>query len=72
VVFDIGPLRAGGLGTPPPPLANVAPTRGVDPHALTGFEPAAALGTSEFLKLGGAFVNTCGERRCYAAGWTGP
>ena len=28
--------------------------------------------TSEFLKLGGAFVNTCGERPCYAAGWTGP
>ncbi len=72
VVFDIGPPRAGGLGTPAPPLANVPPGSGVDPHALTGFEPASALGTSEFLKLGGAFVNTCGERPCYAAGWTGP
>ena len=70
VVYDIGPRR-GDQGTPPPPVVNLAPASGQDPHALTGFEPAAALQLSEFLKQGGAFVDTCGERPCYAAGWTG-
>jgi hypothetical protein len=45
---------------------------GVDPHGITGFEVPAALQFSEFLKLDGAFVSTCGERPCYAAGWNGP
>ena len=71
VVFDIGPLR-GALGTPPPPLTNTAPEIGVDPHALTAFSTPAAAQFTEFLKIGGAFVNTCGDRPCYAAGWTGP
>ena len=71
VVFDIGPQR-GDLGTPPAPAANVPPELGVDPHALTGFELAAASQFSEFLKIGGAFVDTCGDDPCYAAGWTGP
>ncbi|MGH2799641.1 MAG: hypothetical protein ACRDM0_18685 [Thermoleophilaceae bacterium] len=70
VVYDIGPER-GDLGTPPAPVGNVPPTMGVDPHAITGREPAAAAQFSEFLKLGGAFVDTCGGRPCYAAGWTG-
>jgi hypothetical protein len=71
VVFDIGPPR-NGLGTPPPPVGNVPPEAGVDPHGLTAFEPAAAAQFSEFLKLRGAFVNTCGGAPCRAAGWTGP
>jgi hypothetical protein len=71
VVFDIGPLR-GALGTPPAPLGNVPPDEGVDPHSRTGFEPASAAQFSEFLKIDGAFVDTCGGRPCYAAGWTGP
>src|SRR5829696_813741 len=71
VVFDTGPPR-GDLGTPAPPLVDRPPASGVDPHALTGFEPAAALQFSEFLKLDGAFVDTCGPNPCYAAGWTGP
>jgi hypothetical protein len=71
VVYDIGPPR-GDQGTPPPPIGNVPPDSGRDPHALTGIEPAAALQFSEFLKLGGAFVNTCGSGPCHAAGWTGP
>jgi hypothetical protein len=71
VVFDIGPPR-GDQGTPPPPIGNVPPQAGADPHARTGFEPAAAAQFSEFLKLNGAFVNTCGDSPCYAAGWTGP
>jgi hypothetical protein len=71
VVYDIGPQR-GAEGTPPPPVRNVPLGPGVDPHARTGFEPAAAAQFSEFLKLDGAFVDTCGGRPCYAAGWTGP
>jgi hypothetical protein len=72
VVFDTGPLRAGGLGTPPAPLANTPPSAGVDPHSITLSEPSSTIQLSEFLKLDGAFVNSCGEKPCYAAGWTGP
>jgi hypothetical protein len=71
VVYDIGPPR-GDQGTPPPPIGNVPPEAGVDPHSRTGFEPAAAAQFSEFLKLNGAFLDTCGDSPCYAAGWTGP
>ena len=71
VVYDIGPPR-GADGTPPPPTGNVPPGSGADPHALTAFEPPAALQFSEFLKLDGAFVDTCGGVPCHAAGWTGP
>ena len=71
VVYDIGPQR-GELGTPPPPLANTPPSAGVDPHSITGFSVPAALQFSEFLKIGGTFIDTCGEKSCYAGGWTGP
>jgi hypothetical protein len=71
VVYDIGPPR-GTEGTPAPPARNVPPGSGVDPHGLTGFDPAAAAQFSEFLKLDGAFVDTCGGVPCRAAGWTGP
>jgi hypothetical protein len=72
VVWDIGPLRAGGVGTPPPPTANTAPRLGRDPHAVTPFEPAAAAQFLAFLRPGGAFVDVCSGRPCYSAGWTGP
>jgi hypothetical protein len=71
VVYDTGPPR-GTAGTPAPPAGNVPPPSGVDPHALTAFEPAAALQFSEFLRIGGTFVDTCGGAPCRAAGWTGP
>jgi hypothetical protein len=71
VVYDIGPLR-GDLGTPPAPLTNMPPELGVDPHSLTGFSVPAGVQFSEFLKIGGAFVDTCAGKPCYAAGWTGP
>ena len=72
VVFDIGPLRTGGLGTPASPLANIVQTRGTDPHSITATAPAAAIQFSEFLKLGGTLIDTCSGRPCYAAGWAGP
>ena len=71
VPFDIGPQR-GPLGTPAPPTASLPPGAGVDPHGITAFEVPAALQFSEFLKEGGAFVDTCGAKPCYAAGWNGP
>jgi hypothetical protein len=71
-VWDIGPLRDGGTkGTPPPPTTNTPPLAGVDPHAITAREPAASEQISDFLRLGGAFVDTCGAEPCRAAGWTG-
>jgi hypothetical protein len=69
VVWDIGPLR-GSLGTPTPPITNTAPRVGIDPHGLTGREVSAQLQFSRFID--GAFVDVCGARPCYAAGWTGP
>jgi hypothetical protein len=81
VVFDIGPLRPAGcgapgtpacLGTPAPPVANVPPELGVDPHGITAFAPPAVGQFTSFLDQDGGFVNTCGDAPCYAAGWTGP
>jgi hypothetical protein len=71
VVYDIGPLR-GNLGTPPAPLTNTPPEIGVDPHGETAFSAPAAAQFSEFLRIGGTFVDTCSGKPCYAAGWTGP
>jgi hypothetical protein len=70
VVWDIGPIRAGGLGTGPPPITNTPPRAGRDPHGLTGREPLAQLQFSRFID--GAFVDVCGALPCHAAGWTGP
>jgi hypothetical protein len=72
VVFDIGPLRAGGLGTPPAPAANLPPREGRDPHGVTPFALPAALQYFAFLQPDGAFVDSCGASPCYAAGWAGP
>jgi len=72
VVWDVGPLRAGGLGTPPPPLGNVPPRLGADPHGLTAREAAAGDQFSAFLRVGGGVVDVCAGRPCHAAGWTGP
>jgi hypothetical protein len=81
VVFDIGPLRPAGcgvagspgcLGTPAAPTTNQPPTVGVNPHAVTLLESSAIEQFVSFLAPNGAFVNNCGARPCYAAGWTGP
>jgi hypothetical protein len=69
VVWDIGPLR-GSLGTPVPPIGNLAPRIGVDPHGLTGREDSAQDQFSAFID--GSFIDVCGSKPCYAAGWTGP
>jgi hypothetical protein len=78
-IFDIGPLRPPGcsgsacLGTPPAPVTNSPPDIGVDPHPLTATELNAVFEFSDFLKVGGAFVDHCAKGTpCYAQGWTGP
>ncbi len=82
VVWDIGPLRQGGCpdpeddgtcGTPPPPVANLPPGIGVDPHDLViESEARARRQIAEWLKIGGRLIDPCGTEPCHAAGWTGP
>jgi hypothetical protein len=78
-IFDIGPLRPPGCsgsackGTPPAPASNTVPDVGVDPHPLTATELNAVFEFSDFLRIGGAFVDHCPKNTpCYAQGWTGP
>ncbi|HYP48779.1 MAG TPA: hypothetical protein VEQ61_09110, partial [Thermoleophilaceae bacterium] len=80
VVWDTGPTRPAGCGAPgaprcegtdPPPITNTAPRIGRDPHGITGRDPAAQLQFSEFARIGGAFIDTCGSDPC-RAGWAGP
>jgi hypothetical protein len=82
VLWDAGPVRDGGaLGNNPAPLVNRAPVEAVaggaandghDPHELPRATPAARAQKSEFLRVGGRVVDTCGAGTpCYSGGWTG-
>jgi hypothetical protein len=72
VVWDIGPLR-GDLGTPPPPITNMPPRIGVDPHDLViESEARVRRQIAEFLRIDGKVIDVCGAFPCHAAGWTGP
>jgi hypothetical protein len=45
----------------------------VDPHPLTATELNAVFEFSDFLKVGGGFVDHCPKGKpCYAQGWAGP
>jgi hypothetical protein len=59
-------------GSPTPPTDNTPPRAGADPHSHPRNTPAARAQKSEFLKLGGRVVDTCGVGPCYANGYTGP
>ncbi len=74
VVWDIGPLRAGGtLGTPAPPITNTPPRIGVDPHDLViESEPSVRRQIAEWLRIDGHLIDVCGSAPCHAAGWSGP
>ena len=82
VVWDIGPLRPPGCGAPgaveclgtlTPPIGNVPPREGVDPHDLViQSEARVRRQISEFLRIDGKVIDVCGSEPCHAAGWTGP
>ncbi len=79
VLWDIGPVRNAPCppgdspcGTPPPPTTNTPPQSGEDPHEWPRRSPLAQEQKSEFLKPGGAVVDVCGGKPCYAGAWTGP
>ena len=71
VVWDIGPLRPAGcgaagapecLGTLTPPIGNVPPREGVDPHDLViQSEPRIRRQISEFLRIDGKVIDVCGS-----------
>ncbi len=72
VYWDSGPMRTEAgqtVGTPPPPLGNVAPARGEDPHELPRREPEARAQKSEFLKIGGHVIDACGGQPCRSGTW---
>jgi hypothetical protein len=72
VYWDSGPLREENgeqVGTPAPPVGNVPPREGQDPHELPRREPEARLQKSEFLRVGGGVIDVCGGAPCYAGTW---
>ncbi len=60
VIWDDGP----GL-VPSPPVANLAPTSGPDPHGDVRATVAARTQKSEFLKPNGRVVDVCGGQPCH-------
>ncbi|HZR83219.1 MAG TPA: hypothetical protein VFD92_19150 [Candidatus Binatia bacterium] len=52
------------FGTPPPPVENLPPREGDDPHGKAGDVPAVLALVSEYLKTGGGLVDVCGGEPC--------
>jgi hypothetical protein len=83
VLWDAGPIRDNGaLGNNPAPIGNISPVeadaaRGIvgdghDPHGIPRATPAARAQKSEFLRVGGKVVDTCGAGTpCWSGSWTG-
>ena len=75
VMWDTGPVRTveqrrrGPIRRPRPTRRNRS---GADPHDNPRSTPSARVQKSEFLKVGGAVVDVCGGRPCFAAPYTGP
>ncbi|MDG2307495.1 MAG: hypothetical protein P8R42_23155 [Candidatus Binatia bacterium] len=51
-------------GSPAPPLENVPPREGEDPHEHPRADEQARVQKSEFLRTGGTVVNVCGDAPC--------
>jgi hypothetical protein len=58
-------------GSPTPPITNVPPSAGADPHSHPRNTAIARAQKSAFLQIDGKVVNTCGLGPCYANGYTG-
>jgi hypothetical protein len=54
-------------GAPPPPLGNIAPTEGKDPHEDPRASKQAREQMSDFLSREGRVVDVCGGKPCTAA-----
>jgi hypothetical protein len=64
--FDGSALVIWDSGEPTPPIENVAPRLGDDPHGDPRNDPAARVQKSEFLKTDGAVVDVCAGMPCLA------
>lgn len=74
VYWDTGPSRGTAdepVGTPPAPLAEVPNREGKDPHAGPRRAANGRLQKVDWLTEG-QLIDTCGDKPCYAFGWTGP
>ncbi len=71
VFWDIGPKRADGKGTPPPPASNKPPREGQDPHESPRRTPTAREQKSAFLRAeGGRVIDVC-RGPCFADDYRG-
>ena len=62
--YDGTVLVVWDYGTPPPPVENVAPTDGADPHRLILTTIDAVLMASEFLQTKGRVIDPCPGQPC--------
>jgi hypothetical protein len=69
--FDGSAYVVWDSGSPTPPAQNTPPRAGADPHSHPRSDVKARLQKSEFLKVNGHVVDTCGAGPCYANGYTG-
>ena len=69
--FDGSAYVVWDSGSPTPPTQNVPPAAGADPHSHPRSTAIARLQKSEFLRVDGKVVDTCGPRPCYANGYQG-
>lgn len=63
IYWDSGPV-SGSHGTPPPPVENVPPRAGNDPHGDPRQDPDARNQISAFLQPDGKVVDTCAGAPC--------
>ena len=75
IPWDIGPLRQQDgktMGTEVPPVGNVPPTTGQDPHDyVIQHSPAIRQQIADYLRPGGRIDEVCGGRPCRTPDWTG-
>lgn len=64
--FDGSAMVVWDSGEPAPPVENLPPRDGTDPHGDPRSDPAARVQKSEFLKTGGAVVDVCAGMPCFA------
>ncbi|MBA3583777.1 MAG: hypothetical protein H0W36_04480 [Gemmatimonadetes bacterium] len=66
--FDGSALVVWDYGTPAPPVENVAPSQGADPHGLIVTTIPAVLMAADFLKRDGVVNDPCAGQPCRSGG----